>query len=181
MAELTKQKINPFEYAREITSALSGGILLNTNGDKFNAMVIGWGGLGTCWGKPVFTVYVREHRYTKAQLDKTGEFTLSIPLNGPVAEIVKTCGWKSGRDIDKATEAGLTLVEPNTNGVPGVKEYALTLECKVLYSQKQELNSIPEGIRAKSYPQDVDGTYPMANRDAHTAYIGEIIDSYIIL
>ena len=181
MSELNKQKINPFAYAQEITSALSGGILLNTNGAKFNAMVIGWGGLGTCWGKPVFTVYVREHRYTKAQLDRTGEFTISVPLGSPAAEIVKTCGWKSGRDINKVTEAGLTLVEPSTNGVPGVKEYALTLECKVLYSQKQELDSIPEEIRVKSYPQDVDGTYPMANRDAHTAYIGEIVDSYIIL
>ena len=181
MSDFTKQKINPFNFAQDITSALSGGILLNTNGDKFNAMVIGWGGLGTCWGKPVFTVYVREHRYTKEQLDKTGEFTISIPLIGADPEITKICGWKSGRDIDKANEAGLTLVKPSKIGVPGVKEYPLTLECKVLYSQKQELDSIPEEIRAKSYPQDVDGTYPMANRDAHVAYIGEIVDAYIIL
>lgn len=32
----------------------------------------------------------------------------------------------------------------------------------------------------KGDPQDVDGTYCMANRDAHTAYIGEIAASYII-
>ena len=180
MSDFSKQKINPFNFAQDITSALPQGILLNTNGEKFNAMVIGWGGLGTCWGKPVFTVYVRENRYTKAQIDKTGAFTISIPLTGADPAIVKICGWKSGRDFDKVTEACLTLVEASVNGVPGIKEYPLTLECKVLYSQRQELESIPEEIRAKSYPQDVDGFYPMANRDPHTAYIGEIVDSYII-
>jgi hypothetical protein len=30
------------------------------------------------------------------------------------------------------------------------------------------------------YPQDVPGTYFMANQDAHTAYIGEIVAAYII-
>ena len=64
-------------------------------------MVIGWGGLGTVWGKPAFTVYVREHRYTKAQLDATGEFTVSIPMEGVIPSIVKICGWQSGYDIDK--------------------------------------------------------------------------------
>ena len=39
---------------------------------------------------------------------------------------------------------------------------------------------IPEDIRDKMYPQDVDGTFPMANRDAHTAYIGQIVAAYII-
>ena len=32
----------------------------------------------------------------------------------------------------------------------------------------------------RTYPQDVDGTYPMANRDLHTMYVGEIVDAYII-
>ena len=63
---------------------------------------------------------------------------------------------------------------------PGVKQYPLTIECKVLYSQDQDLSKIPEDIREKTYPQDVDGTYPMANRDHHTMYVGEIVDAYII-
>ena len=36
-----KEKINITEYANLITKALPKGILLNTNGDKFNTMVIG--------------------------------------------------------------------------------------------------------------------------------------------
>ena len=86
----------------------------------------------------------------------------------------------SGRDIDKVAEAGLTLVDPETNSTPGIREYPLTLECRVLYSQKQDLTGIPEAIRKRSYPQDVDSSCPMANRDAHIAYIGEIVDAYLI-
>ena len=175
-----KEKINITEYAELITAALPKGILLNTNGEKFNTMVIGWGAVGTCWGVPTFTVYVREHRYTKKQIDETGEFTISVPLNGPAPEINRICGWQSGREINKEQEAGLTLEAPEMTETPGIKEYPLTLECKVLYAQKQELSSIPEDIRGKMYPQDVDGTYPMANRDAHTMYIGQIVDAYII-
>ena len=175
-----KEKIKIADYAQRITEALPQGILLNTDGDKHNAMVIGWGGLGTCWSVPVFTVYVRENRYTKSQLDKTGTFTVSIPLDKADPEITKICGWQSGHNIDKVKEAGLTLEAPEANGVSGVKEYPLTLECKVLYSQRQDPTRLPEAIFKKSYPQDVDGSYPMANRDPHTAYIGEIVAAYII-
>ncbi len=175
-----KEKINLTEYAQKITEALPKGILLNTNGDKFNSMVIGWGALGTVWGLPAFTVYVRENRYTKGQLDNTGEFSVSIPLDKAVPQIGKICGMRSGRDIDKVREAKLTLEEPEKINTPGVKEYPLTLECKILYKQRQELSLIPEDIRASMYPPDVDGLNPMANRDAHTAYIGQIVDAYII-
>ena len=91
-----KEKINITDYANLITRALPKGILLNTNGDKFNAMVIGWGHIGTLWSKPTFHVYVRQGRYTKSQLDKTGEFTVSVPLDKPDPAITKICGWQSG-------------------------------------------------------------------------------------
>ena len=42
-----KEKIDIRQYAEKITEALPRGILLNTNGDKFNSMVIGWGAVGT--------------------------------------------------------------------------------------------------------------------------------------
>ena len=35
-----KEKINVFDYSEQIMKALRRGILLNTNGDKFNSMVI---------------------------------------------------------------------------------------------------------------------------------------------
>ena len=175
-----KEKINLTDYAQQITEARPNGIFLNTSGEKHNAMVIGWGGRGTCWSVPTFTVYVRENRYTKSQLDRTGAFTVSIPLGKPDAKITRICGGQSGRNIDKVAEAGLTLADADKNGVPGVKQYPLTLECKILYSQRQDLSRLPKDIFEKMYPQDVDGSNPMANRDPHTAYIGEIVSAYII-
>ena len=175
-----KKKISITEYANLITESLPKGILLNTNGDKFNSMVIGWGHIGTLWSLPTFHVYVRQGRYTKGQLDKTGEFTVSVPLEKPIPMVTKICGGQSGFNIDKVKEAGLTLEEPESNNTPGVREYPLTIECKILYAQKQDLEKIPEDIRLRMYPQDVPGTNPMANRDAHTMYVGQIVDAYII-
>ena len=175
-----KEKINVSDYAQHIQEALPQGILLNTMGDKFNAMVIGWGHLGVIWGRRTFVVYVREGRYTKPQLDKTGEFTISIPLEGPDGVINRVCGSLSGRDVDKVKEAGLTLAEPSVTRTPGIAEYPITLECRVLYSQELDLDAIPEDIRQRFYPRDVDGSFPMSNRDVHTVYVGEIVDAYIL-
>lgn len=61
-----KEKINVAEYAGKIIEALPKGILLNSKHTKFNSMVIGWGAFGTVWGKPAFTVYVREHPLYKS-------------------------------------------------------------------------------------------------------------------
>ena len=94
------------DYANLIAKALPKSILLNTNGDKFNSMVIGWGHSGTLWGRPTFHVYVRQGRYTKGQLGKTGEFTVSVPLDKPDAAINRICGWQSGNNIDIVREAG---------------------------------------------------------------------------
>ncbi len=175
-----KETIVVNDYANLLASSLRRGILLNTNGDKFNAMVIGWGHIGVLWGRTTFNVYVRQGRYTKGQLDKTGEFTVSAPLEGIDPLIGRVCGSQSGFDTDKVRAAGLILEEPRVIATPGIRQYPLTLECRVLYAQDQDLSRIPEDIRRKAYPQDVPGTDPMANRDFHTMYVGEIVDAYII-
>ena len=38
-----------------------------------------------------------------------------------------------------------------TKALPKVKQYPLTIECKVLYAQDQDLPKIPEDIREKTY------------------------------
>ena len=46
-------------------------MLLTTKTDeKVNSMVISWGTLGIEWEKIIFTIFVRENRFTKQQLDK---------------------------------------------------------------------------------------------------------------
>lgn len=170
-----KEHINAFDYAAEITKALSEGILLNTNGDKFNSMVIGWGHLGVIWGMPTFTVYVRQSRYTKKQLDKTREFTVSVPLTGKLgSEVFRVCGAQSGRDVDKEKAARLTLADAEQIHTPGIQEVPLTLECKVLYQQDQILADVPDEVKQRYYSRGADAG------DYHTAYIGQIVSAYII-
>lgn len=174
------KEINVIDYAGDILNALRSGVLLTTKAeDKVNSMVIGWGTFGINWSKPVFAVYVRKGRFTREMLDKNPEFTINVPVGDFDKKIISVCGSKSGRNIDKVAAAGLTLVEPQEISVPAIKEFPLTLECKVIYRQPQELELLPASIRERAYPQDVPSSNPMANKDPHFTYYGEIVAAYI--
>lgn len=176
-----KKEIHVFDYSNEIMKAIQSGVLLTTKvGDKVNSMTISWGTLGVKWGKPIFTVFVRENRFTKQQLDRNPEFTINVPLGAFNKNILGICGTKSGSTTDKISVLNLSLESPNIISVPGIKELPLTLECKVIYKQKQDENEISEEIKNKFYPQDVESSYHGANSDFHTIYYGEIVNAYII-
>ena len=171
-----KQTVNAFDYAGTICHALKKGTLLTTKaGDKVNTMTIGWGHIGVEWSRPIFVAYVRESRHTKQMLEENGEFTVNIPMGELSGNILGYCGTKSGRDHDKIAELGLSLVESEVISVPGIKELPLTLECKVIYKQKQDLNAIPADILARYYPADETGF-----QDYHYAYYGQILNAYMI-
>jgi flavin reductase (DIM6/NTAB) family NADH-FMN oxidoreductase RutF len=89
--------------------------------------------------------------------------------------ILSVCGTKSGRDIDKFAELGLTEEAPEVISVPAIKELPLTLECKVIYKQDQDPAAIaPENDNryyAKGTPNE---------GDYHTAYYGQILSAYIV-
>ena len=55
------------------------------------------------------------------------------------------------RRRDKVKEAGLTMEDAEMNGVPVIKEYPLTIECIVLYSQDQVLEKISGEIIDRFY------------------------------
>lgn len=176
-----KKEINVFDYSSEIIKAVNGGVLLTTKADnKVNSMTISWGTLGIEWGKLIFTVFVRENRFTKQQLEKNPEFTINIPIGEFNKKILGVCGTKSGHETDKIKELDLSLESPNVISVPGIKELPLTLECRVIYKQKQDEKEVTEENKNKFYPQDVDSSFHGSNRDYHTAYYGEIVSAYII-
>ena len=171
-----KQQVNAFDYAGHICKALKKGILITTKaGDKVNTMTIGWGHIGVDWSRPIFVAYIRETRYTKQMLEANGEFTINVPMDTVDNKILGFCGTKSGRDTDKIQELGLTLVDSDVVSVPGIQELPLTLECKVIYKQKQDLSAIPPEIIARYYPADESGF-----QDYHYVYFGEIVNAYLI-
>ena len=172
-----KQTIDAFDYAGHICKAMRKGILLTTKvGDTVNTMTIGWGKIGIEWNKPVFIAYIRETRYTKQLIEAGGEFTVNIPFGDVDSNILAYCGTKSGRDTNKISDMGLTLVASDVIDVPGIRQLPLTLECKVIYKQKQDLNSMPESVIQRFYPV-MDGS---GFQDYHIAYYGEIVNAYLI-
>ena len=169
---MTKRKIDIWEHAGDIIRALQPGILLTTKvGDKVNSMAIGWGTIGIQWEKPVFIAFVRTCRFTHEMLQGNGEFTINVPVGDFPRKALGLLGSKSGRDMDKIAAAGLTPVEPNVISVPGIKEFPLTLECRVLYHQLQHDNELNDELTQRFYTRET------AN---HTAFYAEIVDAYII-
>ncbi len=171
-----KKEIRLWDYAEEILKGVEKGALLTTKaGDEVNTMTIGWGHLGIEWSRPIFVAYVRQSRHTKGLLDKGAEFTVNIPVGSVDKKILGLCGTKSGRDMDKFQELGLTKVPGQTVSVPAIAELPLTLECKVIYRQDQDLSALEPAYREHSYPA---GTAEENN--FHTAYYGEITVAYIL-
>ncbi len=172
-----KRKINIWDHTRQIMDAMDPGVLVTTKADgQVNSMTIGWGMMGVQWRKNIFILYVRESRHTKKMLEKNPEFTVNVPVGVADKHILAVCGTKSGRDMDKIKELGLTLEEPTAISVPGIKELPLTLECRVVYQQDQDPQAIPEAVTKRYYPP----FYEDGRADYHTIYYGEILDAYII-
>ncbi|MBQ6763638.1 MAG: flavin reductase family protein, partial [Paludibacteraceae bacterium] len=59
----------------------------------------------------------------------------------------------------------------NIISVPGLKEFPLTLECRVLYRQTQEEELLGDEEKRRFYSIE---------KGPHTAFYGEIVDAYII-
>jgi flavin reductase (DIM6/NTAB) family NADH-FMN oxidoreductase RutF len=142
--------------------------LLLTSGDfakgKFNAMTVGWGSLGTMWGKPFAQVVVRPGRYTRRFMEANDTFTLcAFPKD--CRDALHLLGTKSGRDGDKIAASHLTPVASSAVAAPSFAEAELVLECRKMYWQDMEPANFADPAIGKNYPQ----------RDYHRIYFGEIV------
>ena len=170
-----KQEMDLYEASGKLLKGLKTGALLMTRKeDQVNAMTIGWACLGIEWGKPMLVVYVRDSRFSKELLEANPNFTVCFPEGEECKSILKVCGRQSGRDVDKIRELGLTLEEPAANGVPGVKELPLTVECRVVFRKRQEPETMDPQLLRSWYSGAAEGNF-------HTAYYGEIVSMYNIV
>ena len=115
-------------------------VMAGVEGD-FNGMTISWGGLGTLWGQPVFFLFVKPCRYTCEFVQRHKEITVNF-FDEKYREAMNIYGTKSGRDIDKEKESGLTPVFEE-DGVR-FKEAKETLVCEKIYSQQLSKELLPE-------------------------------------
>ena len=129
----------------------------------YNTMTISWGGLGTLWGKPVATVYVKPIRYTHDFMEQSDCFTVSF-YPAQYRRALGLLGSLSGRDGDKIAQAGLT---PRfLDGAVTFREAKITLVCKKIYRQDMDTAQMPADVVSDHYESEA----------AHTMYIGEVVD-----
>ena len=143
-------------------------LLAAGNREKSNAMTIGWGGIGTLWGRTALTVYVAEKRYTKEFLDKSEYFTV-MTFDVENSKVLNYMGTKSGRDGDKAQALGLHTAY-TANGTPYYTEASMVIECKIMYAAPFD----PQYFKS-DVPKNMYSNFPAG---IHSMYIGEVINAW---
>ena len=165
---------NVREFSGTPFDRIGKGWMLITSGDvesdkgKWNTMTASWGGLGVLWRKDVAFVFVRPSRHTFGFINSASVFSISF-FDETHRDALNLCGGKSGRDIDKASAAGLTPVffgGGPVNGAVSFKEASDIIICKKIYAQDidpalfLDVQSIEECYHGKDY---------------HRLFIGEIV------
>lgn len=131
--------------------------------EKHNTMTISWGGMGTLWGKPVVTVYVKPVRYTYQFINDNDYFTVSF-YPDQYKKALSLMGKLSGRDVDKDRESGLTVRD--LEKAVTYREAEVTLLCKKIYFQDLDRANMPQ--------KAVDMFYKV--EEPHRMFIGEVVD-----
>ncbi len=153
------------EFTSDIFSLFDKKWALLTAGNesRFNMMTISWGALGTVWGKPAATVYVRSSRYTHDFMDANDLFTVSF-YPEQYKPVLGVLGSKSGRDMDKMKNSGLTPIKAGDS--VSFEEAEITLVCRKIFMQTLDPAKLPADIAKALYE----------GQAAHDMYIGEILD-----
>lgn len=96
---------------------------------KNNIITLAWVGT-VCSEPPMVSISVRPERYSYSILKKTGEFVINLTTKDLVY-VTDYCGVKSGRDVDKFKEMGLTAVPAQEVRAPLIAESPVNIECRV--------------------------------------------------
>jgi flavin reductase (DIM6/NTAB) family NADH-FMN oxidoreductase RutF len=141
----------------------------NAVSDKsnWNTMTASWGGLGELWAKHVAFIFIRPTRLTFSFANQNNLFTLSF-FDKPHHKALEIAGAKSGRDIDKAAEGGITPIVFSGGKVDGAvsfKEAREIIFCKKLYEHDFDPAGFLDPAIEKLYSEN----------DYHRMYIGEVI------
>lgn len=98
-----------------------------------NILTVAWTGT-ICSDPPMLSISVRPERYSNRMIEETGEFVVNLTTE----ELVRAtdfCGVKSGRNVDKWKETGLTREKADIVSAPLVKESPVNIECVVTEAQ----------------------------------------------
>lgn len=98
-------------------------------GDKKNIITIGWTGIINS-EPPMTYISVRKSRHSHRIIEESGEFVINLTTD-KLAFATDYCGVKSGRDVDKFKELGLTPESCSKVKCPMIAESPVNMECRV--------------------------------------------------
>ena len=98
--------------------------------DEYNLFTVSWTGT-VCTNPPMCYISVRPERYSYDIIKRNGCFVINLTTNA-LARATDFCGVRSGRDMDKFREAGLTPGKAEVVAAPTVSESPVSIECKVV-------------------------------------------------
>ncbi|MBD5502468.1 MAG: flavin reductase family protein [Lachnospiraceae bacterium] len=104
---------------------------------RSNVFTVAWTGT-ICSDPPMVSISVRPERYSYHMIEETGEYVINLTTES-LAYATDYCGVKSGRDVDKWKEMGLTQIRGGHVQAPMVAESPVNIECRV--TQKLELGT----------------------------------------
>ena len=108
------------------------------NPERKNMITLAWAGTVNS-EPPMVSISVRKERYSHDLIAGSGEFVVNLVDEG-MCRAVDFCGVRSGKDVDKAAETGLTYMPAETMKIaPAVSGAPVSLSCKV--RQMLELGS----------------------------------------
>lgn len=97
--------------------------------EKPNIITVAWCGT-CCTNPPMAYVSIRPERYSYDIIKETREFVINLTTKD-LAFATDLCGVKSGKDMDKFNETGLTPQASQHISAPGILESPVNIECKV--------------------------------------------------
>lgn len=96
---------------------------------RYNIVTIAWAGT-VCTNPPMVSISVRPERYSYPILQETGEFVINLTTR-ELTFATDYCGVKSGREVNKFKELGLTPLPGTEVSAPLIAESPVNLECRV--------------------------------------------------
>ena len=160
-------------YDHRLTKTLglltNPGLLLASTkrSGESNVMTIGWASIGIVWAKPVFVVMVRPSRYTYEFIEDSGLFTVNVPAP-ELRTWVGVCGTRSGRELDKFAEYGITTTKGSLVACTTIDACPMVYECRVVHQNDVLPANLDPTIEARSY----------GGSDYHRLFYGEIVGAF---
>lgn len=94
-----------------------------------NIITVAWVGT-VCTNPPMVSISIRPERFSYHMIRDMGEFVINLTTE-KLAFATDYCGVRSGRDVDKFKETGLTREKADIVKAPMIKEAPVSIECSV--------------------------------------------------